>query len=94
MGLRHEHIINRISFVVFLSFFVFSKSGGARNCVNQFINISDGKKFFFFKLNNFPICFTEFGGSVDVAAITNFIDNGGNVLIAASSSIGKSFLFS
>lgn len=30
----------------------------------------------------------EFGGSVDVAAITNFIDNGGNVLVAASSSIG------
>ncbi|CAI9734829.1 dolichyl-diphosphooligosaccharide--protein glycosyltransferase 48 kDa subunit-like [Octopus vulgaris] len=30
----------------------------------------------------------EFGGSIDVAAITNFIDNGGNVLVAASSSIG------
>lgn len=30
----------------------------------------------------------EFGGSVDIAAITNFIDNGGNVLVAASSSIG------
>ena len=32
--------------------------------------------------------FTEFGGSVDVEAITNFIDNGGNVLVAASSAIG------
>uniref|UniRef100_A0A2C9LXT9 Dolichyl-diphosphooligosaccharide--protein glycosyltransferase 48 kDa subunit n=1 Tax=Biomphalaria glabrata TaxID=6526 RepID=A0A2C9LXT9_BIOGL len=30
----------------------------------------------------------EFGGSIDVSAITNFIDGGGNVLIAASSSIG------
>ncbi|KAK3803667.1 hypothetical protein RRG08_023381 [Elysia crispata] len=30
----------------------------------------------------------EFGGSVDVSAITNFIDGGGNVLIAASSNIG------
>ena len=30
----------------------------------------------------------EFGGSVDVEAITNFIDNGGNVLVAASSAIG------
>ena len=30
----------------------------------------------------------EFGGSIDVAAITKFIDNGGNVLIAASSNVG------
>merc|ERR1712121_596949 len=30
----------------------------------------------------------EFGGSVDVSAITSFIDGGGNVLIAASSDIG------
>jgi oligosaccharyltransferase complex subunit beta len=30
----------------------------------------------------------EFGGSIDVASITNFIDGGGNVLIAASSDIG------
>ncbi|BFZ23263.1 hypothetical protein BsWGS_26302 [Bradybaena similaris] len=30
----------------------------------------------------------EFGGSIDVAAITSFIDGGGNVLIAASSNIG------
>lgn len=34
--------------------------------------------------------FSEFGGSVDVAAITNFIDGGGNVLVAGSSDIGKS----
>lgn len=31
---------------------------------------------------------SEFGGSVDVQAITNFIDGGGNVLVAASSNIG------
>jgi len=30
----------------------------------------------------------EFGGSIDVAAITKFVDNGGNVLVAASSSVG------
>ncbi|XP_065655866.1 dolichyl-diphosphooligosaccharide--protein glycosyltransferase 48 kDa subunit [Hydra vulgaris] len=30
----------------------------------------------------------EFGGSLDVPAITSFIDNGGNVLVAGSSSIG------
>ncbi len=31
----------------------------------------------------------DFGGSIDIQAITNFIDGGGNVLVAASSSIGK-----
>jgi oligosaccharyltransferase complex subunit beta len=31
----------------------------------------------------------EFGGSVDVEAITNFIDNGGNVLVAVNSNIGE-----
>jgi len=31
----------------------------------------------------------EFGGSVDVPAITSFIDGGGNVLVAASSNIGE-----
>lgn len=30
----------------------------------------------------------EFGGSIDVAAITSFIDGGGNVLVAGSSDIG------
>lgn len=30
----------------------------------------------------------EFGGSIDVAAITDFIDNGGNVLVAGSSAVG------
>ncbi|ESO82537.1 hypothetical protein LOTGIDRAFT_197848 [Lottia gigantea] len=30
----------------------------------------------------------DFGGNVDVAAITNFIDGGGNVLVAGSSSLG------
>jgi hypothetical protein len=37
---------------------------------------------------HFFILFPEFGGSIDVAAITNFIDGGGNVLVAASSDIG------
>ena len=31
----------------------------------------------------------EFGGSVDVQAITSFVDGGGNVLVAASSNIGE-----
>merc|ERR1712168_1491270 len=30
----------------------------------------------------------EFGGSIDVPAITKFVDEGGNVLVAASSSVG------
>lgn len=30
----------------------------------------------------------DFGGSVDVKAITDFVDSGGNVLVAASSSVG------
>jgi len=30
----------------------------------------------------------EFGGSIDVAAITKFVDEGGNVLVAASSNVG------
>lgn len=31
----------------------------------------------------------EFGGSLNVRAITDFIDGGGNVLVAGSSAIGK-----
>jgi oligosaccharyltransferase complex subunit beta len=30
----------------------------------------------------------EFGGSIDISALTDFIDHGGNVLIAASSQVG------
>ena len=30
----------------------------------------------------------EFGGTIDLAALTDFVDNGGNVLVAASSEIG------
>lgn len=37
----------------------------------------------------FFFLYVEFGGSLDVAAITNFIDGGGNVLVAASSDIGE-----
>jgi len=48
----------------------------------------------FFKLkfnNNNYLLFAilEFGGSLNVRAITDFIDGGGNVLVATSSSIGK-----
>ena len=32
--------------------------------------------------------FLEFGGTVNVQEITNFIDGGGNVLIAAGSNLG------
>jgi oligosaccharyltransferase complex subunit beta len=31
----------------------------------------------------------EFGGTIDVAAITSFIDGGGNVLVAADSNVGE-----
>jgi oligosaccharyltransferase complex subunit beta len=31
----------------------------------------------------------EFGGDIDVDAITNFIDGGGNVLVATNSDIGR-----
>jgi len=31
----------------------------------------------------------EFGGSIDVAAITKFVDEGGNVLVAASANVGS-----
>ncbi len=34
-------------------------------------------------------CFSEFGGSIDVPAIINFIDGGGNVMVAADSNIGE-----
>lgn len=30
----------------------------------------------------------EFGGNIDLAALTDFIDNGGNILVAASSNVG------
>ena len=32
---------------------------------------------------------SEFGGSLNVRAITDFIDGGGNVLVATNSAIGK-----
>lgn len=38
---------------------------------------------------NYLFLFAEFGGSIDVQAITNFVDNGGNVLVAGSSNVGK-----
>ena len=35
------------------------------------------------------LCFVEFGGSLNVRSITDFIDGGGNVLVAASSAVGE-----
>ena len=32
--------------------------------------------------------YPEFGGDLDVSGITNFIDNGGNVLVAVDSTVG------
>ena len=32
--------------------------------------------------------FLDFGGSIKVSTIINFIDNGGNIIVAADSSIG------
>ena len=32
--------------------------------------------------------FLDLGGDIDVAAITNFIDGGGNVIVAANSDVG------
>lgn len=48
--------------------------------------------FFWFSIISFLVtcqfCFVEFGGSLSVSAITEFIDGGGNVLVAASSNVG------
>ncbi len=40
----------------------------------------------FLKIDSY---FSEFGGSIDVAAITAFIDAGNNVLVGASSAVGE-----
>ena len=39
-------------------------------------------------LNVFIFLISEFGGSLNVRAITDFIDGGGNVLVATNSAIG------
>eukprot|EP00117_Sycon_ciliatum_P048129 scpid17315/ scgid34304/ Dolichyl-diphosphooligosaccharide--protein glycosyltransferase 48 kDa subunit len=44
-------------------------------------------EFLYENLIIFSPAVTEFGGSVDISAITNFIDNGGNVLVAGSPSL-------
>jgi hypothetical protein len=36
--------------------------------------------------------FLEFGGRLDAEILTQFVDAGGNVLIAGSNTIGKYFL--
>lgn len=38
---------------------------------------------------NLLFVFLEFGGNLNVQAITDFIDAGGNVLVGASSNVGK-----
>lgn len=38
------------------------------------------------------VCFSDFGGNINVETITAFIDGGGNVLVAASSDIGKEWV--
>lgn len=43
----------------------------------------------FLRNNKLFFFFAEFGGSLNVRAITDFIDGGGNVLVATSSAIGQ-----
>ncbi|KAL4221286.1 hypothetical protein ACF0H5_019549 [Mactra antiquata] len=52
------------------------------------LSLSKYGEFLYSNLIIFAPSVEEFGGSVEVSAITNFIDNGGNVMVAASSSIG------
>ncbi|XP_060563717.1 dolichyl-diphosphooligosaccharide--protein glycosyltransferase 48 kDa subunit-like [Ruditapes philippinarum] len=52
------------------------------------LSLSKYGEFLYSNLVIFAPSVEEFGGSVDVAAITNFIDNGGNVMVAANSAIG------
>lgn len=42
-----------------------------------------------YAITKVPLLFVEFGGSLNVRAITDFIDGGGNVLVATSSAIGQ-----
>ena len=55
---------------------------------DQTLTLAKYGEFLYDNLIIFAPSVEEFGGSVDVKAITNFIDNGGNVLVAASSEIG------
>ena len=50
--------------------------------------ISKHGEFLYDNLIVFAPSVEEFGGTVDVSAITDFIDHGGNVLVAASSEVG------
>ncbi|XP_045163066.2 dolichyl-diphosphooligosaccharide--protein glycosyltransferase 48 kDa subunit-like [Mercenaria mercenaria] len=52
------------------------------------LSLSKYGEFLYSNLVIFAPSVEEFGGNVDVAAITNFIDNGGNVMVAASSAVG------
>ena len=46
------------------------------------------------KLHTTRCTHIEFGGALNVAEIVKFIDEGGNVLLAASSDVGKWLRFS
>ncbi|WAR14551.1 OST48-like protein [Mya arenaria] len=52
------------------------------------LSLSKYGEFLYSNLVIFAPSVEEFGGGLDVSAITNFIDNGGNVMVAASSAVG------
>jgi hypothetical protein len=41
----------------------------------------------------FIFFFTEFGGRLDAEALTEFVDAGGNILVAGSNLIGKNIIY-
>ncbi len=45
-------------------------------------------RIFFLKFNSY-LKFKEFGGRLDAEALTQYVDAGGNVLVAGSNIIGK-----
>lgn len=78
-------VFNIGSWIVLVAF-VLSQSG-IKLCLGD-----TSLEFFKLKFNNnnyLLFVILEFGGSLNVRAITDFIDGGGNVLVATSSSIGK-----
>ncbi|KAH3817948.1 dolichyl-diphosphooligosaccharide--protein glycosyltransferase 48 kDa subunit-like [Dreissena polymorpha] len=52
------------------------------------LSLSKYGEFLYSNLIIFAPSVEEFGGNLGVSSITNFIDNGGNVIVAASSSVG------
>lgn len=80
-----DRSVFKIGSWIVLVAFIFSQSG-IKLCLGY-----TSLEFFKLKFNNNYLLFVilEFGGSLNVRAITDFIDGGGNVLVATSSSIGK-----